>query len=131
MNLEHEHNLELGKKSAYDCYYDASKLFAIPRASKRIEIGVNPDALPFYGYDSWNHYEVSWLNTKGKPIAAMAEIIYDCHSPNTHQQNVLVSAMAYCYPAVERTPKPQPLLHCLDPVVSLLQDQLSMQRPNY
>lgn len=80
MDLEHEQNLELGKKSAYDSYYDASKLFAIPRANKRLEIGIDPEQLPFYGYDSWNHYEVSWLNAKGKPMAAMAEISYDCHS---------------------------------------------------
>lgn len=82
MNLELEHALELGKKSAYDSLYDAGKLFAIPRAHKRIEIGINPEHLPFYGYDSWNHYEVSWLNPKGKPIVAIATLSYDCDSPN-------------------------------------------------
>lgn len=72
---------ELGKKSEYDPHYDASKLFPIPRKGKRDEINV-PEILPFYGFDLWNHYEVSWLNEKGKPIVAIAEIIYGCESPN-------------------------------------------------
>jgi len=37
--------------------------------------------LPFTGFDLWNHYEVSWLNAKGKPIVALAEIRYPCESP--------------------------------------------------
>jgi 7-cyano-7-deazaguanine reductase len=71
---------ELGKKAIYDPYYDANKLFPIPRKAKRDEIGIM-GALPFYGVDIWNHYEVSWLDPKGKPIVALAEIRYDCKSP--------------------------------------------------
>ncbi|MDP3705876.1 MAG: NADPH-dependent 7-cyano-7-deazaguanine reductase QueF, partial [Legionellaceae bacterium] len=56
-------------------------LYPIPRAAKRQEIGINPNQLPFYGVDCWNHYEVSWLNDKGKPMVGIAEIIYDCRSP--------------------------------------------------
>lgn len=73
---------ELGRSSEYDAQYNPDRLFAIPRAAKRTEIGVNPSTLPFYGFDCWNHYEVSWLNEKGKPIVARAEIIYDCATPN-------------------------------------------------
>lgn len=72
---------ELGKKTDYDQSYNPDRLYSIPRAGKRTEIGVNQNALPFVGFDCWNHYEVSWLNEKGKPIVAMAEIYYDCHSP--------------------------------------------------
>lgn len=72
---------ELGKTNTYDPYYNPEKLFPIPRKMKRDEIGV-PATLPFYGYDLWNHYEVSWLNEKGKPVVALAEIIYPCESPN-------------------------------------------------
>lgn len=72
---------ELGKKVEYDPHYNPDKLFPIPRKGKRDEIGV-PDRLPFFGFDRWNHYEVSWLNEKGKPIVAMAEIVYNCNSPN-------------------------------------------------
>lgn len=71
---------ELGKKADYDPHYNPDKLFPIPRKGKRDEIGV-PDNLPFFGFDLWNHYEVSWLNEKGKPIVALAEIIYGCETP--------------------------------------------------
>jgi len=71
----------LGRKSGYETKYNPRLLFPIERAPKRIEIGVDPTNLPFYGIDLWNHYEVSWLNSKGKPIVAIATIEYDCHSP--------------------------------------------------
>ncbi len=73
---------ELGKKSDYCSSYNPDCLYPISRAEKRIEIGIDPADLPFNGFDSWNHYEVSWLNKKGKPMVAIAEIVYDCHSPN-------------------------------------------------
>ncbi|OJW06199.1 MULTISPECIES: NADPH-dependent 7-cyano-7-deazaguanine reductase QueF [Legionella] len=73
---------ELGKKSAYDDTYNPNRLYPIPRAGKRQEIGVDPSKLPFYGFDCWNHYEVSWLNAKGKPMVAIAELFYECNSPN-------------------------------------------------
>lgn len=72
---------ELGQISSYDLQYNPGRLFAIPRAGKRQEIGVDPHHLPFFGFDCWNHYEVSWLNEKGKPVVAVAEIIYDCSTP--------------------------------------------------
>lgn len=74
-------NSELGKKSEYDVRYNPDRLFALSRDEKRKAIGIDPKHLPFTGFDYWNHYEVSWLNAKGKPIVAIAEIIYDCHSP--------------------------------------------------
>jgi 7-cyano-7-deazaguanine reductase len=72
--------VELGKQSKYDMHYNPDKLFAIPRKLKRDEIAI-PAALPFSGFDIWNHYEVSWLNEKGKPIVAIAKITYSCESP--------------------------------------------------
>lgn len=71
----------LGKETISPQNYDPSCLYPIHRAAKRQEMGIDPHALPFKGYDYWNHYEVSWLNEKGKPIVAFAEIVYDCHSP--------------------------------------------------
>ncbi|OGT63566.1 MAG: NADPH-dependent 7-cyano-7-deazaguanine reductase QueF [Gammaproteobacteria bacterium RIFCSPHIGHO2_12_FULL_45_12] len=71
---------ELGKKAEYDPHYNPDKLFSISRKGKRDEIGV-PDNLPFFGFDLWNHYEVSWLNEKGKPVVALAEISYGCETP--------------------------------------------------
>lgn len=71
----------LGKTVSYESEYNPSLLFPIPRAGKREEIGIDPKYIPFFGFDYWNHYEVSWLNAKGKPELAIAEICYDCNSP--------------------------------------------------
>jgi len=77
----HAADSELGKKTEYDQSYNPKRLYPIPRDGKRREIGIDPNKLPFAGFDCWNHYEVSWLNEKGKPIVAIAEIYYDCTSP--------------------------------------------------
>ena len=74
-------NAPLGKKSAYIDQYDANLLFPIPRKTKRDEIGIMAP-LPFYGYDLWNAYELSWLNPKGKPMVALAEITFPADSDN-------------------------------------------------
>ncbi len=84
MLKKHQHQstgLALGKETAYCFTYNPDLLYPIARAAKRQEIGIDPDALPFLGFDCWNHYEVSWLNEKGKPVVATAEIYYDCKSP--------------------------------------------------
>lgn len=73
-------NSQLGKEVNYDTHYNPGALFPIDRKSKRDEIGI-PDQLPFFGMDIWNHYEVSWLDLKGKPIVAVAKISYSCSSP--------------------------------------------------
>src|SRR3989338_6132399 len=67
------HLTELGKKSAYITQYTPDLLFPIERKIKRDEIHVL-EKIPFHGYDLWNAYEISWLNQKGKPIVAIAEI---------------------------------------------------------
>jgi len=72
---------ELGKKTSYDSGYSAELLFPLPRSTRREELGI-VSKLPFFGFDLWNHYEVSWLNSKGKPLVAIAEIIYACDSVN-------------------------------------------------
>lgn len=72
----------LGKKSAYISEYTPQLLFPIPRQLKRNEIGIDNTNLPFYGVDIWNHYEVSWLNLKGKPQVALATIEIPATSPN-------------------------------------------------
>ncbi|HRD70969.1 MAG TPA: NADPH-dependent 7-cyano-7-deazaguanine reductase QueF [Legionella sp.] len=81
MSFESDNKLELGKKSAYESQYNPELLFPISRLAKRAEIGINADNPGFLGFDLWNHYEVSWLNPRGKPIVATAQIVYDCQSP--------------------------------------------------
>jgi 7-cyano-7-deazaguanine reductase len=78
----HEPNASpLGKNSAYITSYDASLLFPIPRSAKRDEIGV-PKALPFHGYDTWNAFELSWLNNNGKPNVSIVRFDIPCTSTN-------------------------------------------------
>jgi len=72
---------QLGKSSAYVDQYDASLLFPIPRAGKRAEIGIT-GAAPFFGADMWTAFELSWLNTRGKPQVALAHFTIPCESPN-------------------------------------------------
>lgn len=72
---------ELGQVSRYDTSYNPNRLYVISRDKKRQEIGIDPNDVPFQGFDCWNHYEVSCLNQKGKPVVAIAEIVYDCNTP--------------------------------------------------
>ncbi len=79
MNIQ---NSALGQKSAYISEYTPELLFPIARKIKRDEIGIDENNLPFYGVDIWNHYEVSWLNPKGKPMVACAVMYIPATSAN-------------------------------------------------
>ncbi len=73
----------LGKQASYLDEYSPSLLFPINRSTARAEIGIEPEAeLPFYGYDIWNCYEVSWLNSKGKPEVRVLEFFVPAESEN-------------------------------------------------
>lgn len=72
-------NSPLGKQTTYASNYDASLLFPISRAPKRLEIGL-AGLLPFVGADLWTAYELSWLNARGKPQVALAHITVPCES---------------------------------------------------
>lgn len=77
MNPEHS---SLGQKTSYENQYNPKLLFPIERAPKRVEIDLDTQINPLFGYDLWTHYEVSWLNHKGKPEVAIAIIMIPCHS---------------------------------------------------
>lgn len=81
-------NAPLGKPSHYADQYDASLLFAIPRQTKRDEIGIT-EPLPFEGVDIWNAFELSWLNQRGKPVVAGSVITVPCDSPNIFESKSL------------------------------------------
>ena len=73
----------LNKRSMYIDTYDKSLLFPIPREEKRTEIQISSTLpLPFYGYDLWTAYELSWLDLQGKPVVAVGNIIIPCESVN-------------------------------------------------
>ncbi|WP_028449358.1 NADPH-dependent 7-cyano-7-deazaguanine reductase QueF [Chitinibacter tainanensis] len=71
----------LGKTVSYITEYAPELLFPIPRSGKRAEIGIT-SALPFFGFDYWNAYEVSWLNLRGKPQVALVSFQIPADSPN-------------------------------------------------
>lgn len=77
---ELEHSI-LGKKAAYATSYDPALIFSLPRATQRNQLGIPSNPLPFYGYDIWNDYETSWLNSKGKPIVGITTLYIPCDSP--------------------------------------------------
>lgn len=64
----------LGKKVGYTFTYDPSLLFPVERALGRAPLGLDGAALPFYGEDIWNAWELSWLDGRGKPLSMVAEI---------------------------------------------------------
>jgi 7-cyano-7-deazaguanine reductase len=71
----------LGKPSQYALSYSPDMLCAVPRSDARNELGLGRD-LPFRGADIWNAWEITWLNTAGKPMVATAEMAIDATSPN-------------------------------------------------
>jgi len=77
--IDSVHN-PLGKQSEYKDEYDASLLFPIPRSEGRQHLCMPMDGA--FGEDIWNGFEVSWLNTKGKPIVRIGEFRLPAMSPN-------------------------------------------------
>jgi 7-cyano-7-deazaguanine reductase len=75
-----ERHNPLGRQVEYPEIVDPSVLFPIARADARGTLGVGP--LPFTGADIWNAWEFSWLDARGKPCVAVAELRVPCVSPN-------------------------------------------------
>jgi len=74
--LEHA---PLGREVTYPDSYDPTLLFPLDRTGNRSSLNVPG---PWYGADIWNAYEVSWLNRRGVPRAAMARFTVPADSPN-------------------------------------------------
>ncbi|MBF5058237.1 7-cyano-7-deazaguanine reductase [Alcanivorax sp. 521-1] len=72
----------LGRSSDFIDEYTPSLLCPVPRWDARESLELEDTTLPFHGMDIWNAYELSWLNEKGKPQVALAELIVPCTSPN-------------------------------------------------
>ncbi len=75
------HDSPLGKASVHVERYDPSLLFPIAREEQRRALGI-AGALPFEGVDIWNAYELSWLDSRGKPQVAVGEFRVPATSPN-------------------------------------------------
>ncbi|RJY19499.1 NADPH-dependent 7-cyano-7-deazaguanine reductase QueF [Parashewanella spongiae] len=65
--------LTLGKATGYDEVYNPNLLQGVPRKLNRDAISLT-STLPFHGFDIWTGYELSWLNSKGKPMVAIVEV---------------------------------------------------------
>jgi 7-cyano-7-deazaguanine reductase len=76
------HHLTLGKPTSYCSEYNPKLLQGVARSLNRDSLGIYANNLSFKGEDVWYGYELSWLNTKGKPVVAVAEFRFDCESPN-------------------------------------------------
>lgn len=74
-------SIPLGRDIAYPREYDSGLLFPISRRLGRDEIGIADEALPFVGHDRWYAYELSWLDTRGKPQMATATFAVPADSP--------------------------------------------------
>lgn len=70
----------LGRATSYAQTRDPGLLYPIARAQGRAELGL-VGALPFVGVDIWNAYELSWLDHRGKPQVALAELRVGADSP--------------------------------------------------
>ncbi len=71
----------LGKPTDYSGGYDPALLDPVARIGGRSALDLGAE-LPFIGVDVWNAYELSWLDHRGKPRAAMAEFRVPADSPN-------------------------------------------------
>jgi 7-cyano-7-deazaguanine reductase len=72
----------LGKNSVYPEKYQPDLLVSIPRSENRLILGITTDALPFEGADVWNAYELSYLNTHGKPVSLHGRFVFPAGSTN-------------------------------------------------
>ncbi len=57
----------LGKKTDYPSKYNPTLLFTVKRERFKT---------PFYGFDLWRAYELSWLDAHGKPHTGILELMY-------------------------------------------------------
>jgi 7-cyano-7-deazaguanine reductase len=64
----------------YKDRYDPRLLSPIARQPQREEIGIGTP-LPFWGTDIWTAYELSWINSQGKPQIAIAALYFPADSP--------------------------------------------------
>ena len=75
-------SLKLGQKTEYASQYDRTLLQPVPRALNRNGLGITQNQPFIIGADIWTAYEISWLNEKGLPQVAIADIYLDYQSQN-------------------------------------------------
>jgi 7-cyano-7-deazaguanine reductase len=71
----------LGQATTYPDDYSPDLLYAIARIDSRLALGLEGDP-PFNGMDIWNAWDLTWLDMKGQPQVATAEIRVPADSVN-------------------------------------------------
>lgn len=74
--------LKLGRQTEYAANYDRTLLQSVPRSLNRDGLGITARQPFTLGADLWTAYEISWLNPKGLPQVAIAEVDIDFRSQN-------------------------------------------------
>lgn len=72
----------LGKTTIFPEHYQPGLLVGIPRSESRQLLNLADSALPFMGADVWNAYEVSCLDSRGKPQAWIGRFLFPAESAN-------------------------------------------------
>lgn len=72
----------LGRKSEFRDTYTPSLLCPIPRWDAREGLDWDGTEMPFRGVDLWTCHELTWLDPKGKPLAATASVEVPSNSKN-------------------------------------------------
>jgi 7-cyano-7-deazaguanine reductase len=71
----------LGRQTPVFDEYSPDLLYPIPRATGRALIGCGETPL-FRGTDLWHAYEMSWLDSTGKPVVRVGRFTIPASSPN-------------------------------------------------
>ena len=71
----------LGRQTPVVDEYSPQLLFPIPRTQGRGNLGLD-SAMPMAGADLWHAYEMSWLDTNGKPVVRVGRFTMPSSSPN-------------------------------------------------
>ena len=74
-------DLLLGKHTPVVDEYSPQLLYPIPRSEGRNRLGLTPP-LPFAGVDLWHAYEMSWLDSTGKPVVRVGRFTIPANSLN-------------------------------------------------
>ena len=74
--------LKLGQQTKYSEKYDRTLLQPVPRRLNRDQLNITATQPFTIGADIWTAYEISWLNPKGVPQVAIADINIDFRSEN-------------------------------------------------
>jgi 7-cyano-7-deazaguanine reductase len=71
----------LGQATSYPDQYSPDLLYAIARIDARSALGIDAEP-PFHGMDTWNAWDLTWLDPDGLPQVGTAEFHVPADSPN-------------------------------------------------